>query len=123
MLLLAVFLVALDQASKYIATEVLPFVCNRGSAFGIPAGSLIYSFAVLLLVLLLIYFENSKRNILGLSLIFAGGFSNFADRVIFGCVRDFVNLRVFPVFNLADVEITFGVVLIIYSLLLKKNET
>jgi len=121
--LVVALVISLDQGSKYIAVAFLPFACNRGIAFGLPVGNLIFSVAVLFVLLGLIYFENSKRNILALALIFTGGLSNFVDRVFFGCVRDFIDFRIFPAFNLADVAISIGVVLIIFNLINTKNET
>ena len=43
-----------------------------------------------------------------LGLILAGGFSNFADRIYFGCVIDFIDLKFWPIFNPADVFISIG---------------
>ena len=58
-----------------------------------------------------------------LALVFAGGFSNLVDRILFGCVRDFIDFVIFPVFNFADVFISLGVALVIYFTMMRKNET
>ena len=50
---------------------------------------------------------------LGLSLILGGAVGNLIDRLRFGYVIDFLDFRVWPVFNLADSCITIGVVLIL----------
>jgi lipoprotein signal peptidase len=48
-------------------------------------------------------------------LILAGGVSNLIDRICFGCVIDFIDLKFWPVFNLADIYITMGgIILIIF---------
>lgn len=49
----------------------------------------------------------------GILLIIAGGISNIIDRLYFGCVIDFINLKIWPVFNLADIYITIGTIAII----------
>jgi signal peptidase II len=55
----------------------------------------------------------------GLSLVLAGGFSNFWDRFHHGAVVDFLNLGVGPlrtgIFNVADMAITLGVVLVVMA--------
>jgi signal peptidase II len=48
-----------------------------------------------------------------LILIFSGAISNLIDRLYFGCVIDFINLKVWPIFNLADIFICVGVFFLI----------
>ena len=48
-------------------------------------------------------------------LILSGAVSNIIDRVHYGCVTDFIDLRIWPVFNLADIYITMGVGILIIS--------
>lgn len=43
-----------------------------------------------------------------LVLILAGGISNFVDRIYFGCVIDFIDLKFWPIFNPADIFISIG---------------
>lgn len=50
-------------------------------------------------------------------LILSGGLSNIIDRIYFGCVIDFININniiSWPIFNLADIFITIGVVFLIF---------
>ena len=66
--------------------------------------------------------------LLGLSLFFAGGASNWADRVARGSVVDFINLGVGPlrtgIFNVADVAILAGVgILVVAELRSSREET
>lgn len=51
----------------------------------------------------------------GLGLALGGAGSNLADRILRGGVVDFVDLRVWPVFNLADVAILAGLALVLVS--------
>lgn len=63
---------------------------------------------------------NLRFGALAFILIFSGALSNIIDRLIFGCVIDFIDLHFWPVFNLADTMITIGgIILIIKSLKLK----
>jgi signal peptidase II len=69
-----------------------------------------------------------KLELLGYMLILGGAFGNFLDRISNGSVLDFIiinyNRVYFPaVFNVADILISFGAFLIIYSFLfIKKND-
>ena len=64
---------------------------------------------------------------LGLSLLLGGAMGNFWDRLFMGYVIDFVDLRFWPVFNIADAAIVVGVILLFLTFNLvcgdyKKNE-
>lgn len=70
----------------------------------------------------LIYFYVDNINYRGaLSLIITGGLGNLSDRIKRGYVIDYVylNIKKFPVFNLSDVYILIGALLIIHKELLK----
>jgi len=54
-----------------------------------------------------------KVYILAIILILTGAISNILDRLMFGCVIDFIDLGFWPVFNLADVYITIGGIILI----------
>lgn len=56
----------------------------------------------------------SKISVLPLILVLSGAISNIIDRLIYGCIIDFIDLKVWPVFNLADVFITLGVILFLF---------
>jgi len=53
---------------------------------------------------------------LGLALVLGGAIGNATDRVLAGSVTDFIDFRVFPVFNVADMGITVGAVLLAWRL-------
>lgn len=122
LLLLSVSLVFIDQFSKYSIRHFGGFyICNKGIAFGIKA-----QYAILwIFVISIVYFGcqilNSKFKILNelsnlklkienypMILILSGAISNLIDRLYFGCVIDFIDLRFWPVFNLADSFIVIG---------------
>jgi signal peptidase II len=55
---------------------------------------------------------------LGLIFILSGAASNMIDRTVQGCVIDFIDLKFWPVFNLADTYITIGIVIFLISKIL-----
>jgi len=63
---------------------------------------------------------NSKfliHNTCPIILILSGAFSNLIDRLCYGCVIDFIDLKFWPIFNLADAFITIGGIMIVICLL------
>ena len=101
----------------------IDYVKNYGAAFNILSGNRIFLSAVSSIVtLFLIYFILYKKNISNLylfcySFILAGTVGNGIDRIIRGYVIDFINLNFidFPVFNIADISINIGFVIILYG--------
>ena len=117
-MLLIILLVILDQLSKYLFGNVK----NYGAAFGILQGYTTFLIIISLIVfgVCLYYYIKNKNLRLSLSFIMAGTLGNLIDRIIFGYVRDFIDLKFFPVFNMADSFNVIGVILIIY-LIFKKG--
>ncbi len=136
-----IFLIFLDFFSKELALSNLeqgqlnetffPFIdflliYNSGIAFGILDDEGIFvSYALLILTLLisiylvwLIYKEDNFKKRIALSFITGGALGNILDRINDGQVTDFLHLEImnfsFFVFNLADLFITIGAILIIY---------
>lgn len=93
-------------------------VRNRGVAFGLLAdgGALLIVATLAALVLLGAYFAfHAERPGMWLAtgLVCGGALGNLADRVREGAVTDFLDLPAWPAFNVADVAITGGVVLLL----------
>tara|TARA_X000000368_G_scaffold118153_1_gene92314 strand:- start:1947 stop:2534 length:588 start_codon:yes stop_codon:yes gene_type:complete len=136
-----VFLVFLDLYSKHIALNNLEYgnlnetffplvnfllIYNSGIAFGIFDDKGIYASYFLLVITLLIsiyliwliYNEENFKKKIALSFVTGGAFGNTLDRLNDGKVTDFLHLEImnfsFFVFNLADLFITIGAILIIY---------
>lgn len=129
--LLIFSIVLLDQGSKFLVKLYqLPVRLNYGITFGLLTDnsfSLLPTaiYFILLLILFLLVFKKPKAPIVvvSLELILAGGISNVLDRMVnSGGVVDFVKIWQFPVFNLADVAITIGVLLIIYNIVIARSE-
>jgi signal peptidase II len=133
-LVLAVVL-ALDQLVKRIVVDtvdpgtsnaVFPgleivHVRNHGVAFGALAdGQTVVAIVIgIALTALVVYFVmNARRPLLWLptGMLLGGALGNVVDRLRDGAVTDFIKLPAWPAFNLADMSITFGVLVLLYVL-------
>lgn len=138
---LILFLLSADQLSKYLvrrwidaheSIELLPFlslenVKNSGIAFGMlqgHSGLIIFtsSAIVLLLVATGLAIMHDSRFLLPLAFLVGGSVGNLIDRFAFGHVTDFLRLPHWPAFNLADVFIITGVVLLLRVFLLEPGK-
>lgn len=118
----SVFLIT-DRVLKYQGLVSGDIVCNEGISFGIPfkKGILLILVAFFLVFLVLeIRKSIQEKRILalfGLSILCVGAFSNGIDRLVYGCVVDYIHIiKYFPWFNVADIGIVGGggIVLIDY---------
>jgi signal peptidase II len=106
----------------------LTFITNRGSAFGLfQGGSVIFIFLSIFTVVTLVILAWRKRNKFSapqrfaLGLLLGGVCGNLADRLRFGAVIDFLDFRIWPVFNVADSCITIGVMMMSLYLLIRRH--
>ncbi|MDD3296548.1 MAG: signal peptidase II [Candidatus Omnitrophica bacterium] len=97
-------------------------VFNKGAAFGILNGRnnlLIYVGIVFVVLFMFMVKKEIRRSLVtsvSCGLILGGALSNLYDRVFLGFVVDYIDFRVWPVFNLSDTCITCGAILLfIYS--------
>jgi len=99
----------------------LTVVFNKGAAFGILKGKtslLIYTGIIFLLIFLFTIINERRKNIFFLiacGLIIGGAFSNLTDRVFLGFVVDYIDIKVWPVFNLSDSAISIGAFLLLLN--------
>lgn len=107
----------------------LTLIQNPGVAFGLfrEHGGLLFAL-ITLSVLGLLWWTHTFRPDHGLgefalAFVLGGAVGNWIDRVRWGAVIDFLDFRVWPVFNLADSAITVGVGLYLFSFLLKGRGT
>jgi signal peptidase II len=137
----AVIILAVDQASKAWVTQNIPLnttydiiaplrdifvlthITNAGAAFGLfPQLSIVFTFVALAVSVVIVFYYRSipagqwiVRLSLGLQL--GGAIGNLIDRLRFGSVTDMLYVRYFPVFNIADSAIVCGVVLLMWHLM------
>ena len=104
----------------------LTFVANTGSAFGLFQGNnrALLTLALIILGALLygargLTERGGFLGALGVALVLGGAVGNVIDRVHYGQVIDFLDFRVWPVFNIADSAITVGTISLIVGLLWK----
>jgi signal peptidase II len=134
----AVAAILADQLTKHIVASRLSFgdslhvvgpfsirhVQNTGIAFGLFAGatSLVVVLTAGAVIWMLVYFarSGSRHPVLpvALGLVIGGSVSNLVDRVRLGHVTDFLSIRWWPAFNLADSFIVIGVALLLGAMLL-----
>jgi len=130
---------SLDQLTKFLITRNLSYnqsipvikgifhltlIRNRGAAFGILKNQVPLFIFSSIFAIILIYFElknnrHRKSYSVSLSLILAGALGNLIDRLFLGYVIDFLDFRIWPVFNVADSAITIGAILLAFSVLLE----
>ena len=129
--LTALLVVAADQFSKiWIRShpDRIVHTQNTGAAFGLFQGQsvplTIFAFigiAAILLFTLLFYNRfpllDSKLGKPALGLILGGTIGNLIDRLSRGHVTDFIDIGIWPAFNIADSAITVGVICFAYSLI------
>jgi signal peptidase II len=100
----------------------LTHVQNTGVAFGLLAGLSPFVTALAALTLLFVLFYNrgrwqgSRLVRAGVALMAGGAAGNLLDRVRLGFVVDYLDLHVWPVFNLADVAIVVGAGVLVLAL-------
>lgn len=99
----------------------LVHVRNEGVAFGIAAGgrTLVVVMITLALIGLVGYFAAHARRRgmwVAVGLLAGGAIGNIVDRIRDGGVTDFVKVPYWPAFNVADMAITVGVVVLVFVL-------
>jgi signal peptidase II len=114
-LVLAFLVVLVDQAAKYFVLKYSSGLAsiNPNLAWSLHLRILepkYISLATLGIIIVLATVFWNKINQLAALLIIAGSFSNLIDRFWRGGVLDFINLKIWPSFNLADLAITVGLV-------------
>lgn len=131
-----VLVVILDQITKYLiansmtigeSISIIPgifhitYILNPGAAFGLFENSRIFFLAIALICVVATFvfrkyiLEEGKLFQYGMALFIGGAIGNVIDRANNGLVRDFFDFRIWPIFNVADIAICIGVVMILIS--------
>ena len=139
---LSIFIILIDQFSKYLIFYNykffinkdfllfrLDFVKNYGAAFNIFSGNRIFLssisifFSILLIYLILRKNTLKQNDLFAYSFILGGTIGNGIDRILKGFVIDFINLNIlnFPVFNIADISINVGFIFLLYRIFKNKQ--
>lgn len=135
--IISLILVIFDQLTKYVIRSKVDFSSiklfdflyfthtqNTGISFGMFKG---YNWVFLIVSIIAlgyffsIYLKNRKYY-MQFALICSGIIGNTIDRLLIGSVTDFIDFRIFPIFNVADSLISIGMVWLVLILVLKKED-
>ena len=139
LIIITILLILVDQISKIaikskyenpIEDKIvgIRLIENTGMAFGFHDGNtknIVLTFLILLLILHFIKLQKDRidtKNAIALSLILAGGISNLVDRILRGGVVDFIEIKHFAIFNIADCYIVLGWILLVVFLIKFQKE-
>lgn len=109
----------------------ITYIENMHTAFGVFKYHSIFFIIAILIILFSaffvqkrIIFKENQKIYISLLLILGGGIGNLTDRIIYqGKVIDFIDFRIWPIFNIADIAIVIGTfMLLVYFLFYSKKE-
>lgn len=132
---ICIIIIAIDQLSKFLITQFIPSTVgneyfaieiteNTGMAFGFNSGNTKNIFLSLLVIFIIISFIRNQREqlepkvLVAISMALGGGISNIIDRIFRGGVLDFIKILFIPNFNIADLCICIGWILIVVFLII-----
>lgn len=132
--IIVTIIVLIDQISKLLVTNFVTesigsenfrfeVTNNTGLAFGFNEGNTKNAIIMVFVFFLIIKFikqqfeQIDKKTAVALSLVLGGGISNFLDRVFRGGVLDFIKIYKFPIFNIADIIVMIGWLLLVVFLI------
>lgn len=123
--LTALLIILLDQLTKFLAEKYLITIHNTGAGFGLfkDSTTLLIWFSIIVIGAILYSYDKipEKTSIqLFVGLLLGGTIGNLIDRLRLSYVIDFIDLKIWPSFNLADAAITIGVIGLIIYLIRKK---
>lgn len=130
-----IIIIAIDQLSKFLITQFIPSTVgneyfaieiteNTGMAFGFNSGNTKNIFLSLVVIFIIISFIRNQREqlelkvLVAISMALGGGISNIIDRIFRGGVLDFIKVLFIPNFNIADLCICIGWILIVVFLII-----
>jgi signal peptidase II len=143
---IAIFIVIADQLTKWWITHFVPdntvfwnagifqviHVQNTGVSFGLLSGHVKFVIAVvfieMIVILAIVYFLRNRLSFLdnmlmrvGIGLVMGGAIGNQIDRIAMGHVTDFIDFKIWPVFNMAYSAAVIGTIIIAYCIIFKSG--
>ena len=139
--ILAITIFIIDQLTKSIISTYLKlnqsievikdffylrYINNTGASWGILSNSrilliILSLIAIIILIRYMYSFKETKLNFIGFGFLLGGILGNLADWLLHGYVKDFLDFIIFnydfPVFNIADIFIVLGVIVLIISII------
>lgn len=106
---------------------------NHGAAFSFLSNAggwqrwffIIFSLIVILIITYILVKEKNSKYI-AFSFVIGGAIGNLYDRILYGYVIDFIefhyNSFYWPIFNIADIAISIGIILLLYSMFAKESK-
>lgn len=134
--IIGIVIVIIDQLSKFLVIDknisIIPnfiefnYTQNTGGAFGIGRINFILIISIIIIIGIIVFLikENTKiTNYIPFVLLLSGSIGNLIDRIFKGYVIDFIDINIldFPNFNIADISIVSGVIVLLYIILLKST--
>ena len=134
----ALIIIILDQLTKFLIKQNfqlnqsipviknilhLAYITNTGSAFGLFKGLnwFFVLFSIIVITAIFYYLKKAVKNNeklmqFAVGLLIGGTIGNLIDRIAYGYVIDFIDFRIWPVFNVADSSVTISVIVLIVLL-------
>ena len=144
--LIAAFIVIADQIAKWAITHFVPentilwdlklfriiHITNTGVSFGLFKGYIwfivVIVFIEMAVILYAVYLLRTRLSFLdsilmrvGAGLVMGGAIGNQIDRIIHQQVTDFIDFKIWPVWNVADMGAVIGTIIIAYCILFKSG--
>ncbi len=128
------FLSSLEESNIKVASFLnLNLIWNEGIAFGLLSfdqkiyyNSLTILICLITLILVLLMLKSNGFEKIGFLLIIGGSTGNLYDRLVYSAVPDFIDLHFFNfhwfIFNVADIFICLGVILLIFLEMFQKKK-
>jgi signal peptidase II len=94
---------------------------NHGIAFGLPFGGVPLLIVTTLLILGFVWYAVTQLDVrqrldqIAMALVVGGAVGNLIDRFVYGVVRDFIQIGVWPTFNIADMAIVSGLLMLMIA--------
>ncbi len=132
-----IIIIDLNKTNELINYNLSPFlnldlVWNQGIAFGLFSfnENMYYNIltSIIIIVTLIVFvlmLKSNKYQKYGFLMVFAGSLGNIFDRLYYSSVPDFIDLHInnfhWFIFNVADIFITLGIILLIFTEFFKLN--